>query len=63
MEKVTIKEHHLKQYRNDSYVMKEVLVLNHLSHPGIPRLHEIFVTDKSLYMVSILFSFPKLLSL
>jgi serine/threonine protein kinase len=66
-DKVTIKEHHLKQYPHhhrdqkvngedgESIVVREVLFLARLAKcPGglFPRLQEMFITDTSIYLVT-----------
>lgn len=52
---MTIKEHHLKNSDDDDQsqcVVNEIMILTELSHPAIPHLEEVFITDFSAYMVS-----------
>ncbi len=64
-EKVSIKEHHLKNNSDDDQnpsVVNEIMILTELSHPVIPRLEEVFITDFSAYLVRnrfLLFSFHR----
>lgn len=55
-EKVTIKEHHLTHYpgeENSLVALSEVAILNKLSnHTCYPRIHEMFLTDSSLFFVT-----------
>ena len=38
----------------ESNVIKEVLILAKLSHPGLPEMKELFITDDSVFIVSLL---------
>lgn len=55
-EKVTIKEHHINKYPDDSCAIKEIFILSHLSHTVIPHLQEVFISNKSsIFLVSFFF--------
>lgn len=50
-DKVTIKEFHLSK-NNDEFIAHEIAVLSVLSNSSIPKLHDIFVSNNSIYMVT-----------
>ena len=61
-DKITIKEHHLKNYtEEDESAANEVMILSKLSHPAIPHLQEVFFTDAAAYLVSALSFLPRTL--
>ncbi len=49
--KVTIKEHHLKDGSEDE-IYNEITILSKLKHANIPTLSEIFITNISVFMVT-----------
>lgn len=55
-EKVTIKEHHLNHYpgeENSLIALTEIAILNKLSsHTCFPRIHELFLTDNSMFFIT-----------
>lgn len=51
--KFTIKEHHLGS-TTESDVIQEILILANLSHKALPEMQEVFITDTSVFSVSLL---------
>jgi serine/threonine protein kinase len=49
--KVTVKEHHLKQSDEDE-IYKEISILSKLTHANIPKISEVFITNISVFMVT-----------
>lgn len=49
--KVSVKEHHTSVCK-ETDIIQEVLILANLSHEALPELHEVFITDVSVFTVS-----------